>query len=42
VTQVTLVVFAMSGALAGLAGIMYASRWGFVNPSNTGRGSSSR
>jgi rhamnose transport system permease protein len=38
VTQVTLVVFAISGALAGLAGIMYASRWGFVNPSNTGAG----
>jgi len=38
VTQVTLVVFAISGALSGLAGIMYASRWGFVNPSNTGAG----
>jgi len=38
VTQVTLVVFAISGGLAGLAGIMYASRWGFVNPSNTGAG----
>ena len=38
VTQVTLLVFALSGALSGLAGIMYASRWGFVNPSNTGNG----
>jgi rhamnose transport system permease protein len=38
VTRVTLLVFAISGALAGLAGIMYASRWGFVNPSNTGNG----
>ncbi|MGV3490624.1 MAG: ABC transporter permease [Devosia sp.] len=38
VTQVTLLVFAMAGALSGLAGIMYASRWGFVNPSNTGFG----
>jgi rhamnose transport system permease protein len=38
VNQVTLLVFAISGALAGLAGIMYASRWGFVNPSNTGAG----
>jgi rhamnose transport system permease protein len=38
VTRTTLVVFAISGALAGLAGIMYASRWGFVNPSNTGAG----
>ena len=38
VTQVTLLVFIISGALSGLAGIMYASRWGFVNPSNTGSG----
>ena len=38
VTQVTLLVFAISGALSGLAGILYASRWGFVNPSNTGAG----
>ncbi len=38
VTQVTLIVFTLSGALAGLAGILYASRWGFVNPSNTGNG----
>ena len=38
VTKVTLLVFAISGALSGLAGIMYASRWGFVNPSNTGAG----
>lgn len=38
VTQVTLLVFTISGAFAGLAGILYASRWGFVNPSNTGSG----
>jgi rhamnose transport system permease protein len=38
VTAVTLLVFTISGALSGLAGIMYASRWGFVNPSNTGSG----
>jgi rhamnose transport system permease protein len=38
VTKVTLLVFGISGALSGLAGIMYASRWGFVNPSNTGSG----
>ncbi len=38
VTKVTLLVFTLSGALSGLAGIMYASRWGFVNPSNTGSG----
>lgn len=38
VTRVTFIVFGISGALSGLAGIMYASRWGFVNPSNTGNG----
>jgi rhamnose transport system permease protein len=38
VNAVTLMVFGISGALAGLSGIMYASRWGFVNPSNTGAG----
>jgi len=38
VTRVTLLVFTVSGALSGLAGIFYASRWGFVNPSNTGAG----
>jgi rhamnose transport system permease protein len=38
VNAVTILVFAISGALAGLSGIMYASRWGFVNPSNTGNG----
>ncbi len=38
VNTVTILVFAISGALAGLSGIMYASRWGFVNPSNTGNG----
>jgi rhamnose transport system permease protein len=39
VNAVTLMVFMISGGLAGLSGIMYASRWGFVNPSNTGTGS---
>jgi rhamnose transport system permease protein len=38
VNAVTLMVFSISGALAGLSGILYASRWGFVNPSNTGSG----
>lgn len=38
VAKVTLIVFTLSGALSGLAGILYASRWGFVNPSNTGSG----
>jgi rhamnose transport system permease protein len=35
---VTMMVFTISGALAGLAGILYASRFGYVNPSNTGYG----
>ncbi len=30
--------FIACGALAGLAGIMYASRFGFVNPAQTGNG----
>ena len=38
INAITMMVFTISGALAGLAGIMYASRWGFVNPSNTGAG----
>lgn len=36
--RVTLLVFAISGALAGLAGVMYASRFGYVNPGITGQG----
>jgi rhamnose transport system permease protein len=38
VFRVTLLVFALSGALAGLAGVMYASRFGYVNPGITGVG----
>ncbi|MHB1103619.1 MAG: ABC transporter permease [Devosia sp.] len=38
VTKLTLLVFMISGGLAGLAGILYASRFGYVNPSNTGAG----
>jgi rhamnose transport system permease protein len=38
VVPVTLLVFTLSGALAGLAGILYASRFGYVNPSITGVG----
>ena len=38
VAPVTLLVFTLSGALAGLAGIGYASRFGYVNPSITGVG----
>ena len=35
---VTLLVFTLSGNLAGLAGIIYAARFGYVNPGITGVG----
>ncbi len=35
---VTVLVFTLSGALAGLAGIFYAARFGYVNPGITGAG----
>ena len=35
---VTLLVFTLSGALAGLTGIIYAARFGYVNPGITGVG----
>jgi rhamnose transport system permease protein len=35
---ITILVFVISGALSGIAGIMYASRFGYVNPSITGVG----
>lgn len=38
VVPVTLLVFTLSGTLAGLAGVLYASRFGYVNPSITGVG----
>lgn len=38
VVPVTLLVFTLSGALAGVAGVMYASRFGYVNPGITGLG----
>lgn len=38
VVPITLTVFALSGALAGLAGVLYASRFGYVNPGITGVG----
>lgn len=38
VMPVTLLVFTLSGALAGVAGIMYAARFGYVNPGITGVG----
>ena len=34
----TLTVFVLSGTAAGIAGIMYASRFGYVNPAITGLG----
>ena len=38
VRTVTVFVFTLSGLLAGLAGVLYASRYGYVNPSITGVG----
>lgn len=38
VRALTMLVFVLSGALAGLAGILYAARFGYVNPAITGVG----
>lgn len=38
VNKIILLVFTLTGAGAGLAGIMYASRFGYVNPGITGYG----
>ncbi|MDR3689598.1 MAG: ABC transporter permease [Fimbriimonas sp.] len=38
VTKVTFLVYSVCGALAGLAGVLYASRYGFVNPGTAGQG----
>ncbi len=38
VNRATFWVYAITGALAGLAGVMYASRFGFVNPATAGQG----
>ncbi|MBI3923618.1 MAG: ATP-binding cassette domain-containing protein [Armatimonadetes bacterium] len=38
VDRVVFLVFMLSGAAAGLAGFMYASRFGYVNPGDTGVG----
>ncbi len=38
VVPVTLLVFTLSGTLAGLAGVLYAARFGYVNPGITGVG----
>lgn len=36
VRRVLILIFTITGALSGLAGLMYASRFGYVNPANTG------
>lgn len=38
VPGITFIVYLITGAMAGLAGILYASRYGFVNPGETGVG----
>lgn len=38
VSRTTFLVYAFTGALAGLAGVLYASRYGFVNPATAGQG----
>ena len=38
VARTQLAVYTITGAMAGLAGILYASRFGFVNPGQTGVG----
>lgn len=38
VGRTTFFVYAITGALAGLAGVFYASRFGFVNPATAGQG----
>lgn len=38
VKSTTFLVYVITGAMAGLAGILYASRFGFVNPGETGVG----
>ena len=38
VKQIILLVFIITGACSGIAGVMYAARYGYVNPSNTGFG----
>jgi rhamnose transport system permease protein len=38
VNRITFLVFTVTGGLSGLAGVMYASRYGFINPAQTGAG----
>ena len=37
VRRILLLVFAITGTLSGFAGILYASRFGYVNPDSTGK-----
>jgi ribose transport system ATP-binding protein/rhamnose transport system ATP-binding protein len=37
VHRVLLLIFTITGALSGIAGLMYASRFGYVNPGDTGQ-----
>ncbi len=37
ISRTTFVAYAICGALAGLAGVMYAARFGFVNPGSAGQ-----
>jgi rhamnose transport system permease protein len=38
ISRTTFIVYLICGALSGFAGILYASRFGFVNPGETGAG----
>jgi rhamnose transport system permease protein len=38
VKKITFLVFVITGACSGMAAVMYAARYGYVNPSNTGFG----
>lgn len=38
VSRLTVLAYTVSGMLAGLAGLLYASRYGFVNPATAGSG----
>ena len=38
VSRVTFLIYSVCGGLAGLAGVLYASRYGFVNPGTAGVG----
>ena len=38
VVRTTFLVYALSGALAGVVGVLYAARYGTVNPSSAGQG----